>query len=246
MAVNFMVAPTLALGLLLVGVGYKVGKRLRSSWSAGVAMIAAAVLAVPGVLMVVYYLHLFDSWRMFYEFRSVTGSELAGAGIGLAGGLIAFWGNQVKSVRMAVVVTLVSVGIAIPYLKPLRYPARFSDFRDMWSGKVCLQSTGSSCGPACAATLLRHFGIKATELEIARECFTSASGTENWYLARALRRRGLKVLFLTQMPVGGLPAPCIAGVQEGGAGHFVTVLEDLGMPIGCGIRWPGRAFVGRK
>jgi ABC-type bacteriocin/lantibiotic exporter with double-glycine peptidase domain len=77
------------------------------------------------------------------------------------------------------------------------------------------------------ATILRFYDIDATELELARECHTYRGGTECWYIARALRRRGLRVRFVIdktgERPTG---IPCIAGVLVGGAGHFVALLPQ--------------------
>jgi hypothetical protein len=48
---------------------------------------------------------------------------------------------------------------------------------DRWKGDICRQTSGNSCGPAAAATLLRAFGIDATEGEMARLCLTRPGGT---------------------------------------------------------------------
>lgn len=93
---------------------------------------------------------------------------------------------------------------------------------------VCLQTRPSSCGTASAATLLRAAGYLVSERQLAQECFTSTSGTENWYIARALRRRGLEVKYLiTTAQPNQLYYPAIAGVRlNSGVGHFVTVLSE--------------------
>ena len=91
-------------------------------------------------------------------------------------------------------------------------------------------------------TLLRHFGISAEESEIARETLTYAAGTESWFLARALRKRGLQVKF--QIYRDGLPEqipyPSIAGVRIGAIGHFITILEDNGTTLIIGEPLRGR------
>jgi predicted double-glycine peptidase len=96
----------------------------------------------------------------------------------------------------------------------------------------------STCGPASAATLLNVLGHPASEQELARESFTSRGGTENWYLARALRRRGLDVAFELRPTVDGvlpsvipddIPSLAIAGVLlPGRAGHFIAILGSDG------------------
>jgi hypothetical protein len=49
--------------------------------------------------------------------------------------------------------------------------------RDEWMRDVCLQTTPSTCSPACAATLLRMHGISATEPEMAELCLTRRGTT---------------------------------------------------------------------
>jgi Peptidase C39 family len=48
---------------------------------------------------------------------------------------------------------------------------------DRWSDGVCRQTSDASCSPAAAATLLHHYGIAASETEMARLCLTSSDGT---------------------------------------------------------------------
>lgn len=57
-----------------------------------------------------------------------------------------------------------------------------------WKDGVCLQSSESSCSAACTATLLKHYGIDATEKEMAELCFTRDNGT-----ALLGTYRGLKI-----------------------------------------------------
>ena len=46
-----------------------------------------------------------------------------------------------------------------------------------WKDGVCLQSSESSCSAACAATLLKHYGISTTEKEMVDLCLTRKNGT---------------------------------------------------------------------
>ncbi len=228
MNVNPMILPTLGLGYALLLVGHGWARRARSPRQRGLLMVVAGMLAVPGTLMVVYYLHLFDSWRLFYEFRSLPGSELAAGGLGLACGAISCWGSLSRARWLAPAVMIVALtgAIAAPHAKPLFMPADLSRFRDRWDGAACRQSTGYSCGAASTATILRHYGFDVTEAAVAHECYTYGLGTENWYLARAFRRRGLRTRFYTDMPRRGIPTPCIAGVRMGAVGHFIAILDE--------------------
>jgi hypothetical protein len=59
-----------------------------------------------------------------------------------------------------------------------------------------------------------------TEKDIAVDSYTYAGGTEAWYLARAIRRRGVGAEFV--LSGSTLPSPSIAGVRMGG-GHFIAI-----------------------
>jgi hypothetical protein len=84
---------------------------------------------------------------------------------------------------------------------------------------VCIQSTGYTCAPAGAVTLLKHFGIAATEKELADLSHTGFSGTEIVPLARAIalktREKGLKTDIITTDWDGlkQLPTPFIVNVK---------------------------------
>jgi len=58
---------------------------------------------------------------------------------------------------------------------------------DFWKDDVCLQSSKSSCGAACAATLLKTRGIESGEKEMIRLCLTRESGTLQLGLYRGLK-----------------------------------------------------------
>jgi hypothetical protein len=58
---------------------------------------------------------------------------------------------------------------------------------DRWENGVCRQSTNASCSPASAATLLRCYGIPATEQEMAELCLTRKEGTHWQGLYRGLK-----------------------------------------------------------
>ena len=151
--------------------------------------------------------------------------QLAGLFAGVLAGLL----KERKLVSRPFLAAILFLGIAGPYLKPVVAPVRSSRFSDRWTKDVCLQSTRSSCGPASAATIFRFLGVDVSEKEIARECFTYLGGTENWYLARAFRRRGFEVSYRVGAGVPArLPTPSIAGVKAGGMGHFVPILSGTG------------------
>jgi hypothetical protein len=230
MNVNPLVIPTLAVGCLVFRLGETVRRRQNSRAAIAGTTVVGLVLAFPAVLFAAYYLHLFDDAAWFYEFRSWRFVELAGAGIGFPAGYAASWIRSGPAiVRRGLVLGVAVLAMLVPYAKGIFFPVNLSGMRDQWSDGVCLQSSSASCGPSCAATLLKQAGIEATEREIAAECYTCTTGTENWYMARALRRRGLLVDFATDgAQPEALRCPAIAGARLGtrhGAGHFIAVLD---------------------
>ena len=220
---NPLIYPTVLIAVLLFVAGLRLQRRISLGRHRLALFTLAIALAVPGVLIALYYLHLFDDAAWFYEFRSLRFSELSAGGCGFLAGLLAAAGRNVFVAALLLIGLM--AGIVLPHSKPLYGPLRAGDFKDTWKDGVCLQSTGCSCGAASAATLLRQAGIPATEAEVARACFTYNGGTENWYIARHLRSRGLRVRFITRMdPADPLPVPSIAGVLLGNVGHFIPIL----------------------
>jgi len=209
----------------------------------------AGCAAIPGLLLTLYYTHIFDGWLGFYRFRAMPLTELAAGGLGLLAGLLAV--TLAARTRSGELVRWLCGGalllwIAVPYVKPVVNALDPGELHDEWRDDVCLQSTESSCGPAAAATLLRAHGVQAREAELARECFTSRGGTENWYLARAIRRRGLRVDYVSASGLDDVPLPCIAGVRLGGPqgdGHFIAILGRSGERFVTGDPRLGRFLV---
>jgi len=225
MPFNGLLIPTLLLAFVLFFVGRNAARRCRTPISrAGVVMLCL-VLGIPGVMFPVYYLHWMKDSVWYYEFRSIPFIELSAAGAGLSAGALAELLKGSKLFSALGLMILLALGIAVPYLKPILKPLPPDSFSDRWSEEVCLQSTPSSCGPAAVATVFKTFGINLREEEIARECFTYQGGTENWYLARAFRKRGLSVRYRIEQNLSpDLKTPAIAGVRVGNFGHFFAIL----------------------
>ena len=236
-----MVIPTLPIAIVLAWGAHRAWT-LSTLWGRRCILALSLLLAAPGLLIGLYYLRAFEPAAWFYQFRAARWSELAAAGVGLISGIAIAWLGGRKSrwgiSRSGVVIA--SLGcLLLPYAKPIVLPADYASFRDTWDGAVCRQSTPYSCGPAAAATILQH---GATEIELARRCYTSRQGTENWYLAREFQRRGLSVQFITGPVPPEFPTNCIAGVRLHGSGHFIAILRQdadrylVGDPM-IGERW---------
>jgi predicted double-glycine peptidase len=195
-----------------------------------------------------YYLHLFDDAVWFYRFRSLPLSELTASGAGLLAGLIQAWIVR-KGLRLgALIPVLLLAGLFMPYLKPVVAPLDLTHLAAECRDGVCLQSTQSTCGPASVASILRMFNVEETEKTLAREAYTSARGTENWYLARALRRRGFSVRYVVvDRPVAKLPFPSVAGVLlPGDVGHFISILGETDTTYVVGDPMHGRVNVSKS
>jgi hypothetical protein len=204
----------------------------------------ALIAAIPGVSFSLYYAHILPETAWYYEFRSHTGTEFLVVFIGIAGGLIA---TLLPRVLLIIPLLGVAAFSIVPMIKPIIGPIKADALYDKWDDKVCLQSTGSTCGAASTATILKHFGIIAKESEIAAEAHSYAGGTEAWYLARSVRSRGLDANFdFTNgfNPEGGLPA--VVGVKLGLIGHFIAVLglENDKFVVGDPLR--GRELLSRE
>ena len=215
----------LAAGLFAVG----------RAWARG--LVTGVVLSLPAVLFASYYLHLFDNAAWYYNLRAIPYVELTGAGVGLLAGVLQ--GRMAPAGRVAIPVVALLL-LLTPHLKPLLAPLDLAQLRDRCEGEVCLQSTPSTCGPASAATLLRRLGRVVTERELAVEARSSTSGTEIWYLARALRARGVDAVAV--IAPGEIVAPSIAGVVlPGNAGHFIAVLRQT--PAEVSVMDPLRGLI---
>ncbi len=208
-----------------------------------------AILSIPALLSTIYYFHVLPEVAWFYTMRSWRGSEFLVIFLGAAGGAAA-----ALLPRWLVVFPLFgSICLAVvPYLKPVINPLDLSSLNEEWDGDACLQSTSSTCGPASTASILRNLGVNSSESEIARAAFTSASGTEAWYLARYVRSRGLGARFNfnpTFSTSAGFPA--MIGVRVGGYGHFIAVLDVRGDqvtyvdPLSGNSRLPTSEFLRR-
>jgi Peptidase C39 family len=188
----------------------------------------AGLISIPGFLYIFYYAHLMDGAVWFYNLRIRRNTELLAAGLGFLAGIIYSNWKPETPAQKATIPLVTLVALFIPFLKPLLDPLNYATLKSNCPGEVCLQSTPSTCGPSSAATILKMYGDPTSERELAENSFTSHGGTEIWYLARALQRRGYATQVLVQPAASPLPQlPAIAGVVlPGGAGHFIAMLSE--------------------
>jgi len=214
---------TLAAFVLLHVVAWKMAEKLGKKPRL-ITALASLLLCLPAAWFVLYYLHWLPEPPLLYQLRSLPLSEGFLAALGIAAG---FWRSVLPRVLKAFPTAAGVFLLTIPFLKPVFRPLDLATLHEQWKGDACIQSSYVTCGPASAASILRQLGDKeVTEHELAKEAWTSASGTEAWHLAKALRRRGYEVNFLAP---DGLPdakdLPGILGTGMDGAGHFIAVLE---------------------
>lgn len=228
MTVNPYLGPVFVIAAALFPVGHWLDRKLASPYARAFCLLLALGMALPGLLFGLYYLHLFDQFVPFFAFRAMQGSELAAGLAGLLTGMVQHRFTP-TSLRAKLLLPGLLAGILLlPFIKPILDPLDDKVLSLNCPTGLCRQSTFSTCGPASAVALLKQFGKTANEREIAGEAFTSRGGTEIWYLARTLSRRGLncKFLALRQIPIP-MPAPSIAGVRLiGNSGHFIAVLAS--------------------
>ena len=204
----------------LLAVGWFAAGKHFYARSSRLSVAIGVLLAIPCALAVSYYTHLFDNAIWYFNLRTMPWIELTFSGIGFLGGAIQAWNDAETRIGRAAVPAVFAVIALIPFMKPILQPLDTAALQDKCTGNVCLQSSFATCGPASAATILRGFGESVTERDLAEESYTYAGGTESWYLARAIRRRGEKVELV--LSASTLPSPSIAGVRMGG-GHFIAI-----------------------
>lgn len=226
--------PTALLATMLFVLGARAEALLTVRAQRLTFLAGAAVLAVPGLIFAAYYTKLLGEPIWLYRFRAIRGTELSAAGVGLIAGFLHHLRHKHpalrRQLRTLTLPAILAILLGAPYLKPLLRPLNPARLGEQWKDGACLQTTPSTCGPASAATILRALGREGTEAELARDSLTYAGGTENWYLARALRQRGVDVTFQFVAPDSPhFPTPAIAGVKlPQGSGHFIALVRQVG------------------
>lgn len=161
-------------GLAVVGVVsggmFWLGKRLSAKRSKRASTLLAAF---PVIGMVVYVLWLRDNFalaRWLPVSNLIVVSNLFPPAVAMLAGIA--WTHCPFPRLRRKLFTTAALGLIGGYavIEPLL--GRPPECADEWNQGVCLQTSDKSCSAACAATLLRAHGIKATEAEMAELCFT--------------------------------------------------------------------------
>lgn len=122
---------------------------------------------------------------------------------------------------------------------------------------ICIQTTGFTCGPAAAVTVLHQLGIDAQESELAiySKCTAQKGGTTNELLVSAVKKlygsKGIECSYLSFDSINQLKDKCplIAIISLSPVvSHYTVVLEVtedkviIGDPIGGKKEWSYEDF----
>lgn len=228
MNINTWFYPTILFAVMLYYLSRKIWQIKNGRLFRCIFFIISIILFLPAFLYNFYYLHWMDDAVWYYQFRALPGTELLAAGAGVLAGIVGAVCNKYKLLSNSFILCVLVLGIFVPHSKSALFPVDYSSLENKWRNGFCLQSSNSTCGPASAATILNHVGISMTEAELAKECYSYIGGTEIWYIARALEKRGFQCRFVIDKKDGihDLPCPCIAGINIG-AGHFITIIDKV-------------------
>src|SRR5579863_1350408 len=130
MQLNASALPTILCSAFLFYLGSFLGKHAVSRVNRGWLLLAGVVLALPGLLFVLYYAHLFDNAALFYSFRALPFTELLGGGIGLLAGTLNSWFDPETLGEKLVAPATLLLLVLIPFVKPLLDPIDLSHLRD--------------------------------------------------------------------------------------------------------------------
>ena len=167
-------------------VAFSAATRVSSRSSArGRTVLAAGVIVLVGVYLAV----LWDSAALA---RMLPWSNLIVVGnwFPIAAALLAgvCWGDRASGPRARIVypallVVLSNYSVVAPLI------GKAPTCENVWTDDgICVQTADATCSAACAATLLRMYGIEATEQEMAKLCVTR-EGTRWQGLYRGLKRK---------------------------------------------------------
>jgi len=199
-------------------------------------VMAAIVLMIPAVLFTGYYIIHKPDGIWFINFRSVPGSEALSGLVGAMFGIVYAFANnrsRVPYIPLLAVSGLAALMLlAAPFVKQMFFRLDYSMMKDQWKNGICKQSSGTSCIPASCVTVVRMLGGNVTERELATESGTCHSGTEIWYVKRALRRHGYELEAHVARSLKDMSAPAVLGC--GTSGHVVVLMSktDSGVEIG--------------
>lgn len=226
---NYNIYFVLIIGIVLFFIGRLLCEKINSNKLKVKILLILILISIPAMSFIIYYFHVIDNQIWYIEFRSINNIEkltmFLGILIGYISKLLEKKGRDTK--RIIIYLGMNLIFLIIPFIKPIISPIkRNNTFENEWKDGVCIQTTGSTCGPSSLATILKFYGIEKTEEEISKKAFTSGTSTEIWYLIRYARKEGLKVKVYKNKDIKETETPAIIGTKLGeNIGHFITILS---------------------
>jgi hypothetical protein len=149
----------------------------------------AVALAVAGLGLIVLHATVLIDRPLLARLLPVSNLAVVGNLSPLGAGVLAgfLWGHRVLPAwrRLLVASLMLALTFTHGYGWMLGRPPECGNW---WTHDgVCRQTSESSCSAAAAATMLRAYGIPATEEEMARLCLTRSTGTTFLGLYRGLK-----------------------------------------------------------
>lgn len=212
---NFFISILISIVLFIIG--SILTKKILRKKNLNLILILSFLLTLPGISMILYYFHFYETPNWYINFRTFPSIEISISFIGLLFGLLS--NNNSKFFLICITIFLV----LIPFIKPILRPLTIKDTTE-WKESVCIQSTGATCGPSSLATILKYYNIESTEYELTKNSYTCRTGTEIWYLLRYGKLKGLDFQLNKIKSFDELRYPSIIGTKLITIGHFVTVL----------------------
>jgi hypothetical protein len=165
---------------LALFIGARGTRRLTHRGANFLVLVLVVVLAVDSLL--------FQDSLLLARLFPFSGVVVFGSGqlplIALLAGTVSTHLSGPRSSQLGVAGGLLLFGVILAMLPFLGAPP--TGLTESWSHGVALQSSESSCSAASAATLLRQYGLTATEGEMAPLCFTRGGGTSMLGVYRGL------------------------------------------------------------
>jgi hypothetical protein len=210
------------INVILFIVFFLIGLKSKPNFS---KILLFVVLFIFACLNVAYYAHLFDNLDFYFTYRSFVTTDFTTGFSGFLVGSTLYIKNKIYKISFFILfLSLSAYAIVGPWVKLFINPMNYSALPNEWKDNICRQSrVVSTCGPCSMANVLNNYGVLTSENELAKEAFTSGTGTELWYLARCANRRGFTTKFVFDLK--RLEKNSIIGISLGRTGHFISIID---------------------
>jgi len=213
--------------VILIFIGYKLSIVIKEHKVKIILVVFFFILCLPAFSFLVMELPIFIKPIWFVEFRSISGIEL----------LTSFWGlfigfvtvkSDTKKVRWKMFnkyFYIIAVLLMVPpYIHCIGIPINYENLKSQFHEDVCLQSEEFTCAPASLATVFKYFDKEKTEAQIAKDIYTSRSGTSVYEIIRYIKKNEMKVECFYEKDLSNISVPSILDVNVYNIGHVIVYL----------------------